>query len=120
MKSDYYILKEIIVEKQGQLIAFETKLAANAKRLVGFKISANSHHDTKALAIVGISFNGARQNTINKELLVPKPSNLRSRSELLGQNMQLLPNSYAKGFVEDLGVATLPYTVKLYFKLSKH
>ncbi len=119
-KSDYFIIKEVEISKQGQVVQFETKLPASAKNLIGYQISATKHHDTKALATVGISFNGARQNTINKELIVRSPVNIRRRTEALGQNMELLQNSYAKGFVEDLGIVALPYTVKIYFKLSQN
>ncbi|MFK5855783.1 MAG: hypothetical protein QM503_06605 [Bacteroidota bacterium] len=118
-KSDYFILEHIDISKQGQIVQFETKLPARAKRLVGYQISSNKHHSTKAIATVGISFNGARQNTINNELINRDPSTIKRRTESLGQNMILLQNSYAKGFVEDLAVVAVPYTVKIYFMLSQ-
>lgn len=120
IKSDYFFLKEVYISKQGQIVQFETKLPARAKHLVGYQVSASKYHSTKALAMVGISFNGARENTLNNELIVGNPSNLKSRTELLGQNMRLLQNSYAKGFVEDLSVVQVPYTLKIYFKLSQN
>ena len=118
MKTDYFILKTVEVTKAGQIVQFETKMPGDAKTLVGYQISATKSHDTKALAIVGISFNGARQNTINQELFNRNPANIRRRATALSQNMPLLPNAYTKGFVEDLNVAAVPYTVKFYFKLS--
>ncbi len=118
MKTDYFILKTVEVTKAGQIVQFETKMPGDAKTLAGYQLSATKSHDTKALAIVGISFNGARQNTINQELFNRNPANIRRRATALSQNMPLLPNAYTKGFVEDLGVAAIPYTVKIYFKLS--
>jgi len=120
IKSDYFFLKQVEIGKQGEIVQFETKLPARAKRLVAYQVSASKYHDTKALAMVGISFNGARENTINNELIVGNPSNLKHRTELMGQNMILLQNSYAKGFVEDLSVVEVPYTVNIYFKLSQN
>ena len=120
IKSDYFFLKQVEIGKQGEIVQFETKLPARAKRLVGYQVSASKYHSIKALAMVGISFNGARENTINNELIVSNPSNLKRRTELLEQNMKLLQNSYAKGFVEDLSVVEVPYTVKIYFKLSQN
>lgn len=119
IKTDYFILKKVKVIKTGEFVPFETKMPGKANCLTGYQISASKHHDTLAMANVGISFNGATVNTINQELINRNPANIRRRSLPLSQNMIPLNNSWAKGFVEDLGVVTVPYTVNIYFKLSR-
>jgi len=118
LKTDSFFLVEVEVTKAKEFVSFETKLPGFAKSLKGYQISANKSHESKALAIVGISFNGARENTINQELINRNPSTIRRRQRVLSQNMQILPNAYAKGFIEDLGVVQPPYLLKLYFNLS--
>jgi len=118
-KPDFFILKTVSIATANELVEFETKLPGNATHLIGYKVSANTLHATKAFAQVGISFNGSRENTINEDLIVTSPANQGRRSLLLKQKQKLLQNAYAKGFVEDLGVVSVPYTVKIYFHLKR-
>lgn len=117
----YFILKEVEIPSANSVVQFETKLPGDAKRVIGYQITAtNNHSVTKALATIGVSFNGGRENTIDRELIQRNPSsNVRRRVLPLTQNQFILQNSYVKGYVEDHGEAdTYPYDVKIYFQLS--
>jgi len=119
-KRDYFLLKEVKINKANELVQFETKFSGEAKRVIGYFLSATKSNDKLALATVGISFNGGRENTINQDLIVRNPVNIRRRTQPLCQNQIILQNSYVKGFIEDKGVAAVPYTVKIYFHLSRN
>ena len=118
-KTSFFIVKEVEVTSAGQLVPFEFKLPGNVKYCIGYQISATTHHSTKSLATVGISFNGARENSITKELIVRNPAGIRRRQLSLTQKQRILQNSYIKGYVEDNNTASVPYTVKIYLHLLK-
>lgn len=117
IKPDYFIIKEVLVDQANALVEFEHKLSGNATHLIGYKVTANKTN-LKAIATVGISFNGARENTINTDLIMSSSASQGRRSLLLSQKMLLIPNSYIKGYVEDLGLEA-PYRVKIYFHLAR-
>lgn len=116
-KPDFFVIETVTISSANQLKEFEVKLPGNAKRIIGYKVTANKINAT-AIAQVSISFNGARENTINCDVIVHTPATMGRRSLPLKQNLKLLNNSYAKGFVEDLGVQAPSYKVKIYFHLS--
>jgi len=118
-KTSFFIVKEVEVTSAGKLVPFEFKLPGNVKYCIGYQLSANRHHDAKSLATVGISFNGARENSITKELIVRNPVSIRRRQIPLLQRQRILKNAYIKGYVEDNGVVTAPYKVKIYLHLLK-
>ncbi len=118
-KLDYFIVKEVTISTSGKLEQFEVKLPGDARHCIGYRLSANTFHSTKTLANIGISFNGGRENTIIRDLIVRNPSNIKRRTTLLPQRQKLLQNAYIKGYVEDLGNApSYPYIAKIYFHLS--
>jgi len=119
-KIDFFLIKEVEISKSKELVAFETKLPGEAKRVIGYFISATKSDEERAVAEIGVSFNGGRENTINRELVVRNSVNHCRRKYLLHQNQGVLQNSYVKGFVEDKGVVDAPYQVKIYFHLSRN
>jgi len=119
-KLNFFVLKTVDIKTAGELKSFELKLPGSAKYCIGYQISATQHHDTLAIAKVGVSFNGGREDTIINDLLVRNPSNIRRRRIPLLQNIKLLQNAYVQGYVEDKGVVGLPYTIKIYFHLKRN
>jgi hypothetical protein len=119
-KKDFFLVKEVLIAKPNALVAFETKLPGEAKRVIGYLASATKSDDKLSIAEIGISFNGGRENTINRELIVHDASTICRRDFPLSQNQKLLQNAYVKGFVEDRGVVQPPYSVKIYFHLSRN
>jgi len=117
-KTNFFIVHKVEITHPGQLHPFELKFPGDVKWCIGYQISANKHHESLSLATVGISFNGARENTINRELFVHNPAAIRRRQIMLSQKQHILQNSFVKGYVEDKGVVPAPYTVKIYFHLS--
>lgn len=119
-KLDFFVLKTVEVTSAGELKSFELKLPGSAKYCIGYQIAATKHDDKLSLAKVGVSFNGGRENTIITDLIVRNPSNIRRRTKLLHQHQKLLQNSYVEGFIEDRNVASVPYTIKIYFHLKRN
>lgn len=115
----FFIVKEIEIKQRFELTPFETKLPGNANRVTGYHISASKGNGQLAIAEVGISFNGARENTINTDVIINDRAALKRRVWPLTQNQLLIRNSYVKGYVEDKGIVETPYVVKIYFELNK-
>jgi len=117
-KTNFFIVHKVEITNPGQLHPFELKFPGDVKRCIGYQISADRYHDTLSLATVTVSFNGARENTISRELIVRHPASVRRRRIMLSQKQHILQNSFVKGYVEDKAVAAIPYTVRIYFHLS--
>ncbi len=115
----FFIVKEIEVKHCKELVPFETKLPGDANRVTGYYISATKGDEHRAIAEVGISFNGARENTINTDVIINNRASVKRKNLPLSQNQLLIRNSYVKGYAEDKGVADTPYLIKIYFELNK-
>ncbi len=119
-KINFFVLKTVDIKTAGELKSFELKLPGSAKYCIGYQLSATKHHDTLAIAKVGVSFNGGRENTITNDLIVRNPTNIRRRRIPLAQDLKLLQNAYVQGYIEDKGAIQPPYTVKIYFHLKRN
>lgn len=116
----FFIIKEVEVKHKNELVPFETKLPGNANRVTGYHIGATKGKEHLAIAEVGISFNGARENTINQDVIISNRATRKRRVWPLKQNQLLIRNSYVKGYVEDKGIVEPPYRLKIYFELNKN
>jgi hypothetical protein len=94
------------------VIQYTKKLAGNPKRLLGIQTSCNQT-STGTIADASISVNGA--GTICE----PVNRGIADKSDFIPVNIELPNNSIVTGHVEDLGIATAPFTVTITFKLSK-
>ena len=116
----FIVVKTVTITSANELQQFEVKLPGTAKRVIGYQITASKSNATQVAATVGVAFNGSRENTLNRDLIQRTPVSRRRRIDMLSQNQIILKNSYVQGFVEDLGVLTPTYTVKIYFWISEN
>ena len=108
----------VTISQSGDVVTFRDKLPGRAKRLTGIFLSANTNHATKALANVGVNFNGGRSLITNQLLRIPASDPVR-KSYHFQVNQDIKQNSSVNGYIEDLGNASaFPYTVKIYYQLS--
>ncbi len=108
---------EVIVPSSGEIVRYFDKLPAKASLCCGVNISADTHHDTQALAMVAVSFNGGKDQAILEVLKVK--STPQSKSLALNIIQPLDDNTSVMGYVKDLGFApAYPYTVKIYYTLK--
>ena len=109
-------LTSISIPASGEIVRFSDKLPGDAKICQGVYLSADTHHDTKALANVAVTFNEGKDQTINQVLTVKSSPR---RADPLAIIQPLENNARVKGFVKDLGNASAyPYTVKIYYQLK--
>jgi hypothetical protein len=107
----------IIVTASGEIVRFSDKLPGKAKICQGVYLSADTHHATKALANVSLSFNEGKEQVINQVLTVK--TDMATRAGMLNIMQKIEGNERIKGFVKDLGNAmAYPYTVKVYYQLK--
>jgi hypothetical protein len=107
----------IVISASGDIVRFSDKLPGKAKTCQGVYLSADTHHATKALANVSVSFNEGKEQVINQVLTVK--STMATRADMLNIMQPIEGNERVKGFVKDLGNASAyPYTVKVYYQLK--
>ncbi|MEI7726481.1 MAG: hypothetical protein WCK09_15335 [Bacteroidota bacterium] len=107
----------IVVPASGDIVRFSDKLPGKAKICQGVYLSADTHHATKALANVSLSFNEGKEQVINQVLTVK--STMATRADMLNIMQSIDSNQRLKGFIKDLGNApAYPYTVKVYYQLK--
>jgi len=106
----------VTITASGVIARFVDKLTAKAKYCSGVFLSANTHHDTKALANVSVSFNSGQGQVLN-QMLVVRDSIKKAEPLIVMQPCE--ENAVVKGYVKDFGNApAYPYTIKIYFKLN--
>lgn len=111
-----YSVAQIVVPKSGAIVAVRHALPGNAGRCLSVAFSATVESPDKALAAAGISFNGGKDQTINR-FVFSKPSYPRVAGGV-NVNQKVLQGADVVGYVEDLQVSeSYPYTVKIYFEL---
>ena len=112
----FFYFTTIIVPASGEIVRFSDKLPGKAKLCQGVYLSANTHHATRSLANVSLSFNEGKSQVINQSLTVRQ--NI-TRANPLAIIQPVEENARIKGFVKDLGCASAyPYTVKVYYQLK--
>jgi hypothetical protein len=112
----FFHFTTVIISVAGEIVRFSDKLPGKAKVCQGVSFSANTHHATKSLAQVSVSFNEGKEQVINHTLTV-RPT--ETRADMLAIIQPVEENARIKGFVKDLSNASAyPYTVKVYYQLK--
>ncbi len=111
------IEKQIAIAASGDVVNFLEKLPPSAVLCEAIYFNPSVANSQK-LANVSLTFNSGRGKTINQ--MVGKNNNDGDRKKrMMKINQPLEPNSFLKGYVEDLQAASLtyPYNVTLYFEI---
>lgn len=108
----------IIITRSGQIEKYLKKFRKNAKKCLGYYLTANKYSDTKTLAFASMNFNQGKQS-INDN--VRSQTNISNASKLNMQplNINLEKGTMVKGHIQDLGNTTYPYSVTINFLLEE-
>lgn len=112
-----YSIAQVVVPRAGVIVPVRHSLPGNVGRCLSVDFSASVASSDKALAAAGISFNGGKDQTVNK-LVFNRGAYPRVRQ---GTEVKqtLLQGADVLGYVEDLQAGvTYPYTIKIYFELT--
>ncbi len=106
----------VSITQAGEIKEFSTKLPGNCAYVTALGLTAGEYNATQALANVSITFNSGLHNTINRQLMCESPDTVK-RNGMLPLGQKVVRNSWIKGYVEDLSIATAyPLTVKIYLE----
>ncbi len=107
---------KVTVKTSGEIVRYKDKLPAKAVLCGGITLSADTHNDAKALAIVAVSFNGGKDQAITSVLQVMTNPLAKTMPLMIVQPLDA--NTTVQGYVKDLGNAAYPYNVKIYYTLN--